>query len=165
MSLSLGADSVERELRRLSELSWVGWHEDLPFLPIQLLPQGSTPRKFEPDRFRRTTDGGAPRRELLDGDGITVVSLNEAIGIHDSLDLPIVDDINDGAPAADHAAAEPTAAEPAAAKPATAKPAAAKPAAAKPATTKPAAAKPATAKPAAAKPAAAKLAAAPLSPS
>ncbi|KAJ1641134.1 hypothetical protein T492DRAFT_853864 [Pavlovales sp. CCMP2436] len=57
MSLSLGAASVERELRWLSELSW-----------------------------------------LLDSDDAIVVPLNEAIGIHDSLDLPIVDD-DDAEPA------------------------------------------------------------------
>jgi len=54
----------------------------LPFLPIRSVPQGSTPRKYEPDRHRRTSDGGCPRKAAQDKAGVHAVSLNVAIGLH-----------------------------------------------------------------------------------
>jgi hypothetical protein len=37
---------------------------------FRFVPRGSTPRKLEPTRFRRTSDGGAPRKEAFDSHGI-----------------------------------------------------------------------------------------------
>ena len=54
----------------------------LPFLPIRSVPQGSTPRKYEEGRDRRTSDGGCPRNTAQDKVGVKAVSLNAAIGLH-----------------------------------------------------------------------------------
>jgi site-specific DNA-cytosine methylase len=77
-SLPNGVESVEKELRRLEKLGWYEFYNDLPFVPFRCLPQGSTSRKFEPDRWRRTTDGGAPRYLLFDSTGVEVTPLNVA---------------------------------------------------------------------------------------
>ena len=68
----------------------MGWYKvfrDLPFWPIRMNPQGAVARKLEPDRWRRTTDGGAPRRKphaqpLRDELGLEVLSINEASKIN-----------------------------------------------------------------------------------
>ena len=77
LSLAKGFKSVQSELERLSGKGWYNLFPSLPFVPLRLCPQGSTPRKYE-DRWRRTTDGGAPRRDLLDSEGRDVTSLNNA---------------------------------------------------------------------------------------
>ena len=41
------------------------------------MPHGATPRKLEPDRWRSTTEGGFPRYELWDTEGVPVVSIND----------------------------------------------------------------------------------------
>ncbi|KAL3895477.1 MAG: hypothetical protein SGPRY_013502, partial [Prymnesium sp.] len=57
-------------------------HDSLPFAPWNTLPMGVAFRKLEPDRPRRTTDGGAPRKGrgsaawLVDSDGCRVMPLN-----------------------------------------------------------------------------------------
>eukprot|EP00965_Chrysotila_dentata_P148109 4889196-Pleurochrysis_carterae.AAC.1 len=38
---------------------------------------GATPRKFEPHRWRSTTDAGAPLKPLTDDSGIVVPSIND----------------------------------------------------------------------------------------
>eukprot|EP00965_Chrysotila_dentata_P126907 4197490-Pleurochrysis_carterae.AAC.1 len=35
------------------------------------------PRKYEPDRWRSTTDAGAPRKKLVDDSGLLVPSVND----------------------------------------------------------------------------------------
>ena len=40
--------------------------------------QGSTPRKYEPGRDRRTTEGGGPRKECFDSSKLRALSINEA---------------------------------------------------------------------------------------
>lgn len=77
-SLPLGLDSVEAELRRMSSLGWYESFDDLPFWPIYLNAQGSTARKLEPWRFRRTTEGGGPRRATYDASGLRAISINAA---------------------------------------------------------------------------------------
>ena len=80
VSLPLGFDSVQSELLRLHELGYHDLHRVLPFIPMHGTPQGATPRKNDP-RFRRTSDGGAPRQPAYDAAGIQAISLNEAIGL------------------------------------------------------------------------------------
>lgn len=81
-SLPLGFASVEKELRRLHGKGWYDFFPDLPFWPIYLNGQGATARKLEPDRFRRTTEGGGPRHPTYDESGFRALSLNEASHIH-----------------------------------------------------------------------------------
>jgi hypothetical protein len=44
--------------------------------------QGAVPRKLEPDRFRRSTEGGGPRRPTFDASGVQAISINEASHLH-----------------------------------------------------------------------------------
>ena len=81
-SLSKGYASVEKELRRLHGLGWYDLFDDFPFWPMYLNGQGSTARKLEPDRFRRTTEGGGPRRPTFDLSGLAAISINAASRVH-----------------------------------------------------------------------------------
>ena len=78
LSLSLGFISVAKEIDQMSQLGWHGQYPSLPFWPMYINGQGSTPRKLEPDRFRRTTEGGGPRRPTRDLSGLEAVPLNVA---------------------------------------------------------------------------------------
>ncbi|KAL3926660.1 MAG: hypothetical protein SGPRY_003197, partial [Prymnesium sp.] len=50
-----------------------------PFPPnVYCNGQGAVARKLEPDRFRRSTEGGGPRRLTVDASGLPAISLNEA---------------------------------------------------------------------------------------
>eukprot|EP00965_Chrysotila_dentata_P044313 1473307-Pleurochrysis_carterae.AAC.1 len=42
-----------------------------------MICHGATPRKYEPDRWRSTTDAGAPRKRLIDDSGLPVPSIND----------------------------------------------------------------------------------------
>jgi site-specific DNA-cytosine methylase len=75
-SLSYGYESVQEELIKMHDMGWYEFHLDIPFCPWRALPQGSTSRKYEPDRHRRTTDGGAPRRTIRDNNGTEVTPIN-----------------------------------------------------------------------------------------
>ena len=99
-SLPLGFVNVHKELKRLVGKGFFECFENPPFCPWQTLPMGVAFRKLEPDRPRRTTDGGSPRRGhraalittrdgvryrrdgdsdwLVDSDGARVVPLNVA---------------------------------------------------------------------------------------
>lgn len=81
-SLPLGFSSVEKELRRLHAKGWYDFFADFPFWPMYLNGQGATARKLEPDRFRRTTEGGGPRQATYDLSGLRALSINEASRIH-----------------------------------------------------------------------------------
>jgi len=81
-SLSAAWDSVESEILRLEDLGYYDIFSALPFLPMRSVPQGSTPRKYEPTRSRRISDGGFPRYLVHDKAGNAAVSLNAAIGLH-----------------------------------------------------------------------------------
>ena len=80
-SLSKAYGNVQKEILRLKGDGYYRLHHTLPFLPFRAMPQGSTPRKLEEGRDRRTTDGGAPRRRVCDRAGIPAVSLNVAIAL------------------------------------------------------------------------------------
>ena len=84
-SLSNAYGNVQQELLRLTGLGYYSLHRILPYAPLRLVPQGSTPRKLEPGRDRRTSDGGFPRRPVQDKAGIRAVALNIAIGLRDWL--------------------------------------------------------------------------------
>jgi hypothetical protein len=83
-SLSLGFVNVHKELQRLVELGFFQCFTGPAFAPWFTLPNGCAFRKLEPERPRRTTDGGAPRRGrrgrewLVDADGVRVVPINTA---------------------------------------------------------------------------------------
>jgi len=59
-------------MRPSSSAAWCGTY---------LNGQGATARKLEPDRFRRTTEGGGPRKATFDAAGLRALSLNEAARI------------------------------------------------------------------------------------
>jgi site-specific DNA-cytosine methylase len=75
-SLTYGFESVEKELLKMQEMGWYTFHDTIPFIPWRALPQGSTSRKYEPERARRTTDGGGPRYLLYDSQGQDVTPIN-----------------------------------------------------------------------------------------
>ena len=81
-SLSKGYGSVDKELHRLHGLGWYDFFADFPFWPMYLNGQGATARKLEPDRFRRTTEGGGPRKLTLDRSGLAAISINDASHVH-----------------------------------------------------------------------------------
>lgn len=81
-SLARGFVSVHRELLRLTQKGFFESYAHPPYAPWVTLPMGVAFRKLEPDRPRRTTDGGAPRKGLglsqflVDADGVRVLPLN-----------------------------------------------------------------------------------------
>ena len=77
-SLPKGFKAVGKELRRLKQKGWYDFTPHIPFWPIYCNAQGSTARKLEPDRDRRTTEGGAPRNDMWDSSGLKVISINDA---------------------------------------------------------------------------------------
>ena len=81
ISLPNGFASVEKELRRLHQEGWYSFFADIPFWPLYANGQGATPRKLE-DRWRRTTEGGGPRRPTFDNSGLRALSINEASHLH-----------------------------------------------------------------------------------
>ena len=78
VSLPLGYASVGKEIRRLRALDWYAFFPNFPFWPLYLNGQGSVARKLEPDRFRRTTEGGGPRQPTYDLSGLMALSINAA---------------------------------------------------------------------------------------
>eukprot|EP00965_Chrysotila_dentata_P034329 1143171-Pleurochrysis_carterae.AAC.1 len=54
----------------------------MPFWPMYCNGQGATPRELEPNKWRRTTEGGGPRRDVADATGIQALSINAASKIH-----------------------------------------------------------------------------------
>ena len=74
--------NTHRELARLVKLSFFEVFWSPPFLPWNTFPMGAVFRKLEPDRPRRTTDGGAPRKgqgralSFVDSDGKRVIPIN-----------------------------------------------------------------------------------------
>ena len=78
VSLPSGYKAVGTELRRMRGLGWYDFFPDFPFWPMYLNAQGSTARKLEPDRHRRTTEGSGPRMPTLDLSGLAAISINAA---------------------------------------------------------------------------------------
>ena len=77
-SLPNGFAAVRKELRRMNAKGWYKFFGHFPFFPVYLNGQGTTPRKYEPGRDRRTTDGGAPRKYTVDLAGLLAWSINDA---------------------------------------------------------------------------------------
>jgi hypothetical protein len=69
-ALSKTYGSVDKELLRLQGLGWYSFFADLPYFPLYLNGQGCVARKLEPDRWRRTTEGGGPRQPVFDSSGL-----------------------------------------------------------------------------------------------
>ena len=78
VSLPKGYKAVGKELRRMRGLGWYDFFPDFPFWPMYLNAQGSTARKLELDRDRRTTEGGGPRMPTFDLSGLAAISINAA---------------------------------------------------------------------------------------
>ena len=78
ISLPKGFASVRQELRRLHGRGWYRYFAHIPFWPFRANAQGAVARKLEPDRWRRTTDGGSPRQFTVDEEGVRAISVNEA---------------------------------------------------------------------------------------
>jgi integrase len=81
-TLPFGFKSVMSEVDRLEGYGWYRSFGAIPFAPMYLNGQGATARKLEPDRWRRTTEGGGPRQATFDAGGIRALSLNEAARIY-----------------------------------------------------------------------------------
>ena len=77
-SLPLGYASVQKELRRLRDQQWYDFYADPPFWPAYFNGQGAVPRSLEKHRFRRSTEGGGPRKPVYDASGLQAISINEA---------------------------------------------------------------------------------------
>ena len=77
VSLSVGFESVEKEVLRLEKLGYHEFFSGFAFLPGRAQPQGSAPRPRELERRRRVSDGGAPRKAVAPG----VKSINEAVAL------------------------------------------------------------------------------------
>ena len=78
LSIGKAFDAVQRELRRLSqpERGKIELYSSTPFYPVHCTAQGTTPRKYEPGRDRRTSDCSSPHNECFDSGGRPVWSLN-----------------------------------------------------------------------------------------
>ena len=76
LSIGMAFDAVQRELRRLESLGKIELCGEPPFWPLRCTCQGTTPRKYEAGRDRRTSDGSAPHTDLFDSASEPVYSLN-----------------------------------------------------------------------------------------
>eukprot|EP00965_Chrysotila_dentata_P165475 5464632-Pleurochrysis_carterae.AAC.1 len=56
ISFPNGSSSLQKEVRRMQSRGWFDIFSTLPYLSICMICHGATPRKFEPDRWRSTTD-------------------------------------------------------------------------------------------------------------
>ena len=81
-SLPKGFASVAQEIRRLHDLSWYGFFNSTPFWPMYYNGQGAVARKLEKDRYRRSTEGGGPRKPTFDACGVQAISINSASHVH-----------------------------------------------------------------------------------
>jgi hypothetical protein len=74
-SISDSWDSAQGEIWQLTNFDYNDLHHVIPFAPCCFAPQGSTPRKLEPARFRHISDGGALRKVLTFTHSLIAVSL------------------------------------------------------------------------------------------
>ena len=81
-TLPFGFQSVLSEVDRLEGYDWYRSFASIPYAPMYFNGQGATSRKLEPDRWRRTTEGGGPRHPTFDAGGVRALSLNEAARIY-----------------------------------------------------------------------------------
>ena len=79
-SLPLGFASVAKELGRMAAppLQWYWLNATPPYWPCYCNGKGAVSRKLEKDRYRPTTEAGAPRKEIYGTGGRRVLSLNQA---------------------------------------------------------------------------------------
>ena len=74
-------DKFLKEADSFIERGWTVVATCIPLVPFFLTACGSVTRKLEPERPRTIFDGGAPRFELWDSDGVRVIPVNEAIAL------------------------------------------------------------------------------------
>ena len=77
-SLPNGFESVHNELGKLRDRGWYLFFPYFPYWPMYVNGQGTVARKLEPDRFRRTTEGGGPRHAISDASGLPAIAINDA---------------------------------------------------------------------------------------
>ena len=81
VSLKYGFKPIFDEMVKLTGRGWYAMFEDFvdnpPCMPEKLTSRGSEPRANEPLRPRPVSDGGQPRKETQDSDGVVAVSIND----------------------------------------------------------------------------------------
>lgn len=75
VSLGAGFDAVQQKVRELKTLSFYDFANELPFVPIVVVGQGS---RYQNGKYRRTSDFSAPHKAVADGDGVLMTPVNEA---------------------------------------------------------------------------------------
>lgn len=73
-----GYDSVQKTVRELKQMDFYNFYDDLPFVPLYVIDQGSRIKKLGMNKYRRTSDFSAPHKEVRDKAGRRVVSINQA---------------------------------------------------------------------------------------
>ena len=79
ISFADGCKGIQQTKEDQAKLGWYSLHKLLPYAPTRLIPNGSTPKDGDPDNPRETSEAGAPRKVVYDGQRHRVVPQNEAI--------------------------------------------------------------------------------------
>ena len=79
-SLANAADAVGEQIWQFVDEGLFDLHTAIPFAPAHFMPSGAAAKKGS-GKWRRTSDGGAPRQDILDGEGVRAISINEGIGL------------------------------------------------------------------------------------
>ena len=65
-TLAPGYEMVPKELKRLASAGYVEFVSFLSFLPCRFIQQGTRARRLEPERPRRISGAGTPRKVTFD---------------------------------------------------------------------------------------------------
>jgi len=79
-SLANAVDAVGEQIWRFVDEGLFDLHSAIPLAPAHLMPSGAAAKK-DSGKWRRTSDGGTPWHDLLNGEGIRLISINEGKGI------------------------------------------------------------------------------------
>ena len=79
-SLANAAEAVGEQIWQFVDEGLFDMHTALPFAPAHFMPIGAAAKKGS-GKWRRTSDGGAPRQDCFDGEGVRAKSINEGIGL------------------------------------------------------------------------------------
>jgi len=79
-SLANAADAAGEQIWRFVDEGFFDLHTAIPFALAHFMSSAAAAKK-DPGKWRRTSDGGAPRQDLLDGEGIRAISINKGIGL------------------------------------------------------------------------------------
>ena len=78
VSIGTGYDSVQKTVRELEEKNFYDFFEEMPFMPMIVVGQGSRIKKLGSKVFRRTSNFSGPHQLVMTKWGIPVVPINEA---------------------------------------------------------------------------------------